>query len=310
MEEIAPGLQQLDTLLGGMERLTAGFLVEGPRPALVETGAQSSAATVIEALAGAGVGPGDLRWVVVTHIHLDHAGGVGDVARAFPAATVVVHQKGARHLADPARLISSAARVYGPLLDDLYGRMVPVEAGRVVAAADGTALDIGGGRRLRLIDSPGHAQHHQAVLDEQSGTLLVGDAVGVRLPDAGALRPATPPPDFDLEQAVASLHRFRSLHPTRLVLTHYGPVADPEATLAEAGQTLHQWVETAERVLHDAPGSGVEELAAALGETQSTRSGAPSDAEQRRLEVLNGVRSNAAGILRYLERRATAGPAA
>ena len=85
-----------------MERLTAGFLVEGPRPALVETGAQSSAATVIEALAGAGVGPGDLRWVVVTHIHLDHAGGVGDVARAFPAATVVVHQKGARHLADPA----------------------------------------------------------------------------------------------------------------------------------------------------------------------------------------------------------------
>jgi len=309
MEEIAPGLHQLDTLLGGIEQLTAGFLVEGPQPALVETGAQTSAGTVIQALAGAGVGPRDLRWVVVTHIHLDHAGGVGDVAQAFPEATVVVHEKGARHLADPARLISSAARVYGPLLDDLYGRMVPVDADRVLAAGDGMTLDIGGGRRLRLVDSPGHAQHHQAVLDEQSGTLLVGDAVGVRLPEAGALRPATPPPDFDLEQAVTSLHRFHSLRPSRLVLTHYGPVADPEAALLEAEETLHRWVETAERVLHDAPGSGVEDLAAALAEADGAPPGAEPDAVRSRLEVLNGVRSNAAGILRYLERRAATGPA-
>jgi glyoxylase-like metal-dependent hydrolase (beta-lactamase superfamily II) len=303
MEEIAPGLHQLDTLLGGIEGLTAGFLVEGPQPALVETGAQTSAETVVRALAGAGLGPRDLRWVVVTHIHLDHAGGVGDVARAFPEATVVVHEKGARHLVDPARLISSAARVYGALLDDLYGRMVPVDAARVVAAADGLTLDIGGGRRLRMIDSPGHAQHHQAVLDEQSGTLLVGDAVGVRLRGAGGLRPATPPPDFDLEQSVASLHRFRSLRPSRLVLTHYGPVADPELALVEAEETLHRWVETAERVLHDDPGSGVEDLVAALAEADGTLAGGVPDADRDRLELLNGVRSNAAGILRYLERR-------
>ena len=309
MEEIAPGLHQLDTLLGGIEQLTAGFLVEGPQPALVETGAQTSVGTVVQALAGAGVGPRDLRWVVVTHIHLDHAGGVGDVAQAFPEATVVVHEKGARHLVDPARLISSATRVYGPLLDDLYGRMVPVDAGRVAAASDGLTLDIGGGRRLRMVDSPGHAQHHQAVLDEQSGTLLVGDAVGVRLPEAGAVHPATPPPDFDLEQAVASLHRFHALRPSRLVLTHYGPVADPEATLLEAEETLHRWVETAERVLRDAPGAGVEELAAALAEADSTPPGAVPEAVRSRLEVLNGLRSNAAGILRYLERRAPAGPA-
>ena len=152
MEEIAPGLHQLDTLLGGIEQLSAGFLVDGPQPALVETGAQTSAGTVLEALAAAGVGPRDLRWVVVTHIHLDHAGAVGDVARAFPEATVVVHQKGARHLVDPERLISSAARVYGPLLDDLYGRMVPVDPDRVVAAGDGLTLDLGGGRRLRLVE--------------------------------------------------------------------------------------------------------------------------------------------------------------
>jgi len=308
MEQIAPGVHQLDTLLGGMERLTAGFLIEGTQPALVETGAQTPTATVTDALAAAGVGPGDLRWVVVTHIHLDHAGAVGDIAEAFPAATVVVHEKGARHLADPGRLIESAARVYGPLLDTLYGRMRPVPSDRVLAATDGLTLDLGGGRRLRLVDSPGHAKHHHAVLDEGSGTLLVGDAVGVLLPGVGGgLRPATPPADFDLELAVDSLRRFRSLHPAQLVLTHYGPVADPEATLIEAEEVLLRWAATAERVVRETPGAGVEEVAEALADEHVSPSPELTAEDGRRLEMLNGVRSNAAGLLRYLERRAAAG---
>src|SRR5579864_5606868 len=120
--DIAPGIRQLDTLLGGMEQLTAGFLIDGPMPALVETGSQSSVPAVNVALAALGIGPLDLRWIIVTHIHLDHAGAVGDLARDFPSATVVVHERGARHLVDPTRLIDSASRVYGPLLDGLYGR--------------------------------------------------------------------------------------------------------------------------------------------------------------------------------------------
>src|ERR1700684_3063353 len=222
--QIAPGITQLDTLLGGMDQLTAGFLIEGPVPSLVEPGSQSTVPAVHAALAALGLGPADLRWIIVTHIHLDHAGAVGDLANDFPNATVVVHERGARHLVDPTRLIDSASRVYGPLLDSLYGRMTAVPEDRLIAAGDGDRVDVGNGRALVLVAAPGHAKHHHAVLDEHTGTLLVGDAVGVLLPDLGVLRPATPPPDFDLEQAVHSLQRFAELRPEHMVLTHYGPV--------------------------------------------------------------------------------------
>ncbi len=303
MDEIAPGILQLDTLLGGMDRLTAGFLIPGPQPALVETGSQSSAGTVRQRLEAAGVGAADLRWLIVTHIHLDHAGAVGDLAAAFPNATVVVHEAGARHLVDPARLIDSASRVYGPLLDELYGRMLPVPAERLVAAADGHRVDVGAGRSLLMVDSPGHAKHHHAVLDEATGTLLVGDAVGVKLPDVGELRPATPPPDFDLEQATRSLRRFRELRPQRVVLTHYGPVPEPEATLLEAEAVLHRWVDVAGATLAREADGGVEAVTAALADAFATPREDLSPDVLRKFEVLNGVHSNATGIVRYLQRR-------
>jgi glyoxylase-like metal-dependent hydrolase (beta-lactamase superfamily II) len=304
--EIAPGIRQLDTLLGGMEELTAGFLIDGPMPALVETGSQSSVPAVHAALDALGLGPLDLRWIIVTHIHLDHAGGVGELARDFPNATVVVHERGARHLIDPSRLVDSASRVYGPLLDSLYGRMTPVPEDRLIAAADGFRVDVGNGRALLLVDSPGHAKHHHAVLDEHTGTLLVGDAVGVLLPDLGVLRPATPPPDFDLEQAVHSLKRFAELRPEHMVLTHYGPVADAQATLAEAEDMLHGWVEVAERVIEDAADAGIDDVAAALAEAFALDPETLPEGIREKAEILNGVHSNAAGIVRYLRQRAPA----
>src|SRR5580658_3697313 len=172
---IAPGVLEIDTLLGGWHRVTAGYLIEGPAPVLVETGSQTSVPVLLEALEALGVGPSDLAGVVVTHIHLDHAGGVGDVARAFPAATVYVHEKGARHLADPTRLIDSAARVYGPLLDSLYGRLDPTEAARLHVVSDGEAIAVGPGRTLIAVDSPGHAKHHVGFHDSRSGVLFAGD---------------------------------------------------------------------------------------------------------------------------------------
>jgi glyoxylase-like metal-dependent hydrolase (beta-lactamase superfamily II) len=300
---IAPQIRQIDTLLGGHDCLTAGFLVEGPRPALVETGARSSTETVRRHLRELGLGPDDLAWIILTHVHLDHAGAVGDLAADFPSATVVVHERGARHLADPTRLVDSAARVYGELLDSLYGRMLPVAPERILAAGDGQRIDLGGGRRLTMVESPGHAKHHQAILDEETGTLLVGDAVGVLLPGAPALRPAVPPPDFDLELSVASLHRFAALRPHQVVLTHYGPLPDAAGGLVEAEETLRRWVEVAERVSRESEGAGIEEVAAALTEAFVPPPGAIDETARARMELLNGVHSNAAGIVRYLQRR-------
>ena len=299
---LAPGVLEIDTLLGGWDRMTAGYLIEGERPVLVETGSQSSIGTLLGALGDLGVGASDLAGVAVTHIHLDHAGGVGDVARAFPNATVYVHAKGARHLADPSRLVDSAARVYGPLLDSLYGRLDPTPPERIVVLDDGEEIDLGGGRTLRAIDSPGHAKHHLGLLDSSTGYLFAGDAVGVRLPDGGILRPATPPPDFDLDQALASLQRFADHSPSGIALAHYGLVPTPPAELlAEAADTLRAWAGEAERAWRAG-----EDIAAALEARFGTDTGDLDGVTREKLETLNGFHSNAAGLRRWLEQRASA----
>jgi glyoxylase-like metal-dependent hydrolase (beta-lactamase superfamily II) len=295
---IGPGVLEIDTLLGGWERMTAGYLIEGPAPVLVETGSQSSVPTLLAALAELGLAGRDLAGIVVTHIHLDHAGGVGDVARAFPTATVYVHEKGARHLADPTRLIDSAARVYGPLLDSLYGRLDPTPPERIHVLDDGEEIDVGPGRTLTAVDSPGHAKHHLGLHDSISGVLFAGDAVGVKLPDGGVLRPSTPPPDFDLDQALTSLRKFAARRPSGIALAHYGLLEQPEELLAEAEETLTLWAETAETAYREG-----RDIADALAARFDPLMGDIDPSHKEKLDIMNGVHSNAAGFRRWLEGR-------
>jgi glyoxylase-like metal-dependent hydrolase (beta-lactamase superfamily II) len=297
-ELLGPGVRQVDTLLGGWERVTAGYLIEGPQPALVETGSQRSVASLLQGLDDLGVARSDLASIVVTHIHLDHAGGVGDVAKAFPNAMVYVHERGARHLVDPTRLVNSAAQVYGDLLDTLYGRLEPTEAHRVKVLEDGEELRIGPARVLTTVDSPGHAKHHLALHDSESGILFAGDAVGVRLPDAGILRPATPPPDFDLDLALQSLGRFAERRPSGIALAHFGLVPEPFLILEEAKGTLRRWAEVAE-----AAWQADEDIAAALDVAFGDQLDGIEPEHREKLETLNGIHSNAAGFKRWLETR-------
>src|SRR5215468_4991713 len=238
---------QIDTRMAGYQGITAGYLIRSDRPCLVETGTAPSAPVVKDALASLGVGPDDLATVVVTHIHLDHAGGVGDIAAMFPSADVVVHELGARHLADPSRLMASARMVYGDELDALFGELAPTPADRIRSVERTGVVDLGGGRRLDSHYSPGHAKHHVGLIDSLSGDLYVGDAAGIYIPETGDQRPATPPPDFDLEVALESLRMFAALQPTRLLFSHFGPVTAVSETLERSAAEINVWVDETRR---------------------------------------------------------------
>jgi glyoxylase-like metal-dependent hydrolase (beta-lactamase superfamily II) len=298
LDALPDGVTGIDTHMGGVSEITAGFLLHGERPALVETGPAKVADEVAAGIARAGLDPADLAWIVVTHIHLDHAGGVGDLVRAFPNATIVVHPAGARHLVEPERLLASSARVYGPLMDTVYGGLTPVEAGRIRAAEDEEVLDLGG-RRLELLHAPGHAKHHMAVFEPDLGVLFAGDGVGVLLPSTGVLRPATPPPDFDRDLAVASLRRFGQRNPAHLVLTHFGPITPAAERLAEAEDKLLRWCETAERAAAEG-GPELDHIEAALRDRFEREEGHEADG---RFQLLNTYTSNAAGLLRWIQKQ-------
>jgi glyoxylase-like metal-dependent hydrolase (beta-lactamase superfamily II) len=194
--------------------------------------------------------------------------------------------------------VASAATVYGDALDSLYGRLEPTEPGRVRALEDGEEIDVGGGRSLTAVHSPGHAKHHLALHDSGSGALFAGDAVGVRLPDAGVLRPATPPADFDLDQALDSLSRFAARRPAALALAHYGIMpGDPAEALEEAAGSLREWASVAEAAWQS--GRDVE---GALRERFGGELEALAPEQRQRVEALNGVHSNAEGLKLWLAR--------
>jgi glyoxylase-like metal-dependent hydrolase (beta-lactamase superfamily II) len=297
---------EIDTRMAGYTGITAGYLIASDRPCLVEPGTSGSAPVVRDALNHLGIGPADLATVVVTHIHLDHAGGVGDMADLYPEAEIVVHEKGARHLADPSRLMRSARMVYGDRLDLLFGELKPTDTMRIRAVGDSGDVDLGGGRKLTSHYSPGHARHHVGLLDSATGDLYVGDAAGLYIPDTGDMRPATPPPDFDLDLALASLEKFRALGPERLLFAHFGPVSEVPETLQRAAEELRLWVAT----VREARGAGMDldHAVAMVNERTAGRYIAYGpDADPKlteKYEMLNGTESNVSGIMHSLDRNA------
>ncbi|HZD38962.1 MAG TPA: MBL fold metallo-hydrolase [Actinomycetes bacterium] len=303
LDALPDGVVGIDTHMGGLPEITAGYLVLGERPALVETGPARVASVVAEGVAKAGLAPADLGWIVLSHIHLDHGGGVGDLVRTFPNATVVVHPFGARHLVDPERLLASSARVYGELMGTVYGGLTPVEASRIKAVEDGEVIDLGG-RRLELLHAPGHARHHMGVFEPDAGTLFAGDGAGVLLPGSSTLRPATPPPDFDRDQAVRSLRTFAARSPAHLVLTHFGPISPPAERLAEAEERLLRWCDTAETAARE-HGPEIDHIEAALRERFEREEGHESG-DPDRFRLLNSYESNAAGFARWIGKRQAA----
>lgn len=302
IEALGDEVFAIDTQMAGHAGITSSYLIRGSRPCLIETGTALSAPVVIAALAELGVGADDLATVVVTHIHLDHAGGVGDIAAAYPQAQVVVHEKGARHLADPTKLVASAQRVFGPDMDRMFGPLIATPAERLVTLGHEGFVDLGDGRRLDTFHNPGHASHHVALVDSQTGDLYTGDAAGVFVPDTAEVRPATPPPDFDLDLALDSLRRMREARPTRLLFSHFGPVTDVELVFDQSQEELRYWVEQVTGAYH--AGMDLEHAIAMVKEKDRERH--PdfyADSERAiKFEELSSTAAQVAGIWRWLDK--------
>lgn len=221
LQSVADGVIRIDLQFQGRSQVIAAYLLyDGREAALVETGPTSTVERLLEGLQAAEVPLEAVRHLIVTHIHLDHAGACGALIQRLPWANVYVHPVGAPHLADPSRLIASAARIYGDLLEALWGKVIPVPSDRLVSVPDRERLRVAG-HTLIAFDTPGHARHHHAFLDETTGLLFTGDIAGVRMPGIRYVRPPTPPPELDLEAWSASITRLRALKASALCLTHF-----------------------------------------------------------------------------------------
>ncbi len=301
--DAAPGVIGIDTRMTGRAMVTSAYLVQASEPALIETGPTTSVDAVTWGLRDLGVQEQDLAHILVTHIHLDHAGGVGTLAARFPGATVWVHERGAPHLADPTKLLASATRVYGEQrLRALFGPMDPVPAERLRAISEGDKVPLGN-RDLEVLYTPGHASHHVSLVDSGSGALWTGDALGIHLPDVGVLRPATPPPDIDLDVALASIERIRERAESVLMFSHYGPVSEVDEMCAIAATRWRKWAGIVREAL------GETDDVARVAEILRQRTASEFDdaiepgTGMERYEVLSGMEMNAAGLLRYWRKR-------
>jgi glyoxylase-like metal-dependent hydrolase (beta-lactamase superfamily II) len=189
----------------------------------------------------------DIRSILLTHIHLDHAGATGTLVRENPSIEVLVHERGAPHMASPERLLNSAARLYGADMDRLWGAFEPVPAANLHALTGGEAVTVAG-RAVEVAYTPGHASHHVSYLDRITRIAFAGDTAGIRRED-GFLVPPTPPPDIDLELWRASVDRLRAWRPAMLFVTHFGPSAAPDAHFDEFLRRLDQAAEFARQSL-------------------------------------------------------------
>ena len=240
---MSPSYVRLDHRFLGFPNGIASYLLPDGGPdgtsdaTLVEAGPSSTTPALLAGIRAAGYDPQRITRLVVTHIHLDHAGAAGVLlTRHLPNAKVFVHPKGAKHLVDPSKLIASAERLYGSRMQELWGEILPVPEDRVVIAQDGDMIG-----SLRAIDTPGHAVHHHAYYDAKSGVVFTGDVAGVRMPNSRYVRPPTPPPELDLDAWAASVERLRALAPRRLCLTHFGEFDDVSWHLDDLMSRLDRW---------------------------------------------------------------------
>jgi len=233
MDTLASGISYFDLQFQNRPRVIASAVLHGPGGvAIVDPGPSSTLATFRRELAASGIGIADLTAILLTHIHLDHAGATGTLVRENPKIRVYVHERGAPHMIEPAKLIASAARLYGDAMDTLWGEFAPVPRESITVLTGGERIEAGG-RSLEVAYTPGHASHHVSYFNVDSGLVFAGDVAGVKTTPTAFVLPPTPPPDIDLALWRGSLDLLERWRPDTLFLTHFGPSSPTGAHLIE-----------------------------------------------------------------------------
>src|SRR5260370_1468224 len=262
--------------VGRPHSVAAALLESNGHRAIVDPGPESTYATLRERLQSRGLSVAQLDAILLTHIHLDHAGATGSLLRENPRLAVYVHTLGAPHMLDPSRLVASASRLWPDTLHPLFGETLPVPRENLLILEGSETLTLGT-RKLEVAYTPGHASHHVSYFDAAEGVALVGDTTGIRIDNGPYILPATPPPDINLEIWEYSFAAILARRPSRLFLTHFGFAGNPAEHIDEFRRRLHRWANLAAEVLRSASGEAEAKqavVARAHAETQE-RMGAP-----------------------------------
>ncbi|HVI54691.1 MAG TPA: MBL fold metallo-hydrolase [Luteibacter sp.] len=304
------GIHTIDTGFGRPTFDAAYLVVERGRGAFIDSGTSHSLPHFLDAIKAADLDPKDIDWVVLTHVHLDHAGGAGQLLKHLPYAKLAVHPRGARHMIDPSVLIAGASGVYGE--DEVrrsYGEIVPVPADRVVEAADGFVIDLAG-RALLCLDTPGHARHHIAIHDDRSSAFFTGDIFGLSYreldsPGGAFIVPTTSPVQFEADAAHRSIDRMLGYEPEAMYLTHYGRVTDVARLAQDLHETIDEMVAIARRHVAAADREQrIESEFADLYVARARRQGVTLGRDDILALLKIDIRLNAQGILVWLDRGA------
>jgi glyoxylase-like metal-dependent hydrolase (beta-lactamase superfamily II) len=274
---------------------------------LIDPGPSTALPGLRQGLAALGLSLADLRGLLLTHIHLDHAGATGTIVRRHPDVRVFVHERGAPHMVDPSRLLESAGRLYAGTLERLWGEVAPVPAANIQVLKGGESLDLAG-RMVEVAYTPGHASHHVAYFDVATRVAFVGDTGGVRLAPAPHLMPPTPPPDIDLPAWSRSIARIREWNAGRLYLTHFGAVEQPGNHLDALEQQLSVVADLVRGILEE-PGSDQERMNRFVERVTLQLQAAMPEDEVRRYQVAVPLEHCWLGLARYWRKKAAVPPA-
>jgi glyoxylase-like metal-dependent hydrolase (beta-lactamase superfamily II) len=302
MITLASGVSYVDLQFRRVPRIIATVVLHGPGGvALIDPGPSSTLPTLRGELEKGGLSMSDVRAIVLTHIHLDHAGATGTLVGENPALRVYVHEKGAPHMIDPGKLLASATRLYGEAMDTLWGEVRPVPAAAIDVLKGGERISAGG-RDLEVAYTPGHASHHVSYFNADAGIAFVGDTAGVRLNPGGFNLPPTPPPDIDLELWRDSLARIGRWGAGTLFITHFGPHAPTAAHLTEMADNL-EWVSGLARALVTRECTEEDREAWFTDEIRRELQRRTSAADARAYEVAGRFDLSWRGLARYWSKR-------